>query len=48
MASLNYALQAGQEVEYLQANAGSTGLTLNGGVGKDVETAPPLWGQVPD
>ena len=29
-ASVNYALQAGQEVETLRANAGATGLTLTG------------------
>jgi Ca2+-binding RTX toxin-like protein len=29
-ASVNYALQAGQEVEYLRANAGATGLALTG------------------
>ena len=29
-ASVNYALQAGQEVEYLRANAGATGLILTG------------------
>ena len=29
-ASVNYALQAGQEVESLRANAGATGLTLTG------------------
>ena len=29
-ASVNYALQAGQEVEALRANAGATGLILTG------------------
>ena len=29
-ASVNYALQAGQEVEVLRANAGATGLILTG------------------
>ena len=41
MASVNYALTAGSEIEFLRANAGPTGLSLTGNdVGQHLSAAP--------